>query len=83
MTNEIVEFRHPFRIAAHPAALPAGCYRVDTEQEMLDGLSFPAWRLTGMTISRHGLASGRVARPYSITPSELATVLATDAAMRR
>lgn len=79
LTTRVVEFRRPFRLSARTGPLPAGRYQVDTEEEMLTGLSFPAWRRTSMTIMRHGLASGRLVQSLAITPAELAAALATDA----
>lgn len=77
-TTEVVEFLHPFRLSSRSGALPAGQYRVETEEEMLSGISFPVWRRTSMTIMRHGLASGRLVQALAITPTELAAALATD-----
>lgn len=76
MTTEVVEVHRPFLLASHTGPLPAGRYRVETEEEMLDGLSFPAWRRTSMTIARHGLPSGRLVQALPITPAELAVALA-------
>lgn len=76
--TEVVEFQRPFRLSSRTGPLPAGRYRVDTEEEMLTGISFPAWRRTSMTIMRHGLASGRLMQSFSITPAELAAALAAD-----
>jgi len=81
-TTELVEFQHPFLLSTRSGPLPAGRYRVEIEEEMLDGLSFPAWRRTSMTIARHGLPSGRLVQALSITPLELATALAADGAAR-
>lgn len=78
ITTEVVEFRRPFRLSSRSGPLPAGHYRVETEEEMLTGISFPAWRRTSMTIARHGLASGRLVQALVITPAELAAALATD-----
>lgn len=76
MTTEVVEFHHPFLVSSRTGPMPAGQYRVETEEEMLDCLSFPAWRRTSMTIARHGLASGRLVQALAITPAELAAALA-------
>ncbi len=81
-TTELVDFRHPFRISPRSGALPAGRYRVETEEEMLDGLSFPAWRRTSMTIARHGASAGRLVQCLAITPAELAAARAADEAPR-
>jgi hypothetical protein len=42
--TRMVVFRHPFSIASIGHELPAGQYRVDTDEEMIDGLSFAAYR---------------------------------------
>lgn len=78
ITSEVVEILHPFRLSSSNAPLPAGRYRVDTEAEMLDGLSFAAWRRTSMTITQHCRAPGQLVQALSITPSELAAALAAD-----
>lgn len=77
-TTELVEFRHPFVVSSRSGVMPAGRYRIETEEEMLDGISFPAWRRTNMTIARHGLSSGRLIQALSITPAELVAALTAD-----
>ena len=77
-TTEVVEFQRPFRLSSSTGPMPAGRYRVDTEEEMLAGISFPAWRRTSMTIMRHDLASGHLRQSLSITPAELAAALVAD-----
>lgn len=81
-TTELVEFRYSFLISARPRPLPADCYRVHIEEEMLDGLSFPAWRRTSMKITQHGPSSGRLLQAYSITPIELEMLRAADGVVR-
>lgn len=77
-TLEVMEFDHPFLVSSRSGPLPAGQYQVETEEEMLEGLSVSAWRRTGMTISRHGLASGRLMQALPVTPAELAAALAAN-----
>jgi hypothetical protein len=43
-TTRTVTFKHPFVIEGLEGWQPAGSYVVDTEEELLQGLSFPAWR---------------------------------------
>lgn len=76
--TEVVEFRQPFLISTRSGLMPAGHYRIEIEEEMLLGISFPAWRRTRMTIARHGLASGRTPRGAPITSAELIAALAAD-----
>jgi hypothetical protein len=42
--RETVIFRHPFRIKGIERLLPAGAYEVVTDEEMIEGLSFPCYR---------------------------------------
>jgi len=76
--TEVVEFRHPFLISTRSGLMPAGHYQIEIEEEMLFGLSYPTWRRTRMTITRHGLASGRMPQGIPITSAELIAALAAD-----
>jgi hypothetical protein len=42
--RETVVFKHPFRIASVERLLPAGSYEVVTDEESMEGLSFPSFR---------------------------------------
>lgn len=42
--RETIVFKHPFRIASVERLLPAGAYEVVTDEEMIEGLSFPSFR---------------------------------------
>lgn len=42
--RETIVFKHPFRIASIERQLPAGAYEVVTDEEMIEGLSFPSFR---------------------------------------
>src|SRR6185312_11212072 len=42
--GETVVFKHPFRIASVERLLPAGSYEVITDEESMEGLSFPSFR---------------------------------------
>jgi hypothetical protein len=42
--RETVHFKHPFRIKGIDRLLPAGAYEVITDEEMIEGLSFPCFR---------------------------------------
>ena len=42
--RETITFRHPFRIKGIDRSLPAGAYEVVTDEEMIEGLSFAAYR---------------------------------------
>jgi hypothetical protein len=42
--RETVLFKHPFRIASVERLLPAGSYEVITDEESMEGLSFPSFQ---------------------------------------
>lgn len=42
--REMVVFKHPFRIKGVGRLLPAGAYEIVTDEEMIEGLSFPSFR---------------------------------------
>jgi hypothetical protein len=42
--RETITFAHPFRIKGVDRSLPAGAYEVITDEEMIEGLSFAAYR---------------------------------------
>lgn len=42
--RETVTFKHPARIKGIERLLPAGAYEVVTDEEMIEGLSFPSFR---------------------------------------
>lgn len=53
-TRTTVTFSHPFHLPGHQGDLPAGDYDVLAEDELLEGLSFQAYRRTGTYLSIHG-----------------------------
>jgi hypothetical protein len=42
--RETIHFRHPFRIKGIDRQLAPGAYEVITDEEMIEGLSFPCFR---------------------------------------
>ena len=42
--RETVRFRHPFRIKGIDRQLAPGAYEIITDEEMIEGLSFPCFR---------------------------------------
>ncbi len=72
-----VIFRRPFKLNGMEGEQPAGRYVVETDEELLEGLSFPAYRrvATYLTLPRRagGVISSEMIR---IDPVELDAVLA-------
>jgi hypothetical protein len=49
--RETISFTHPFRLRGIDRELPAGAYAVVTDEEMIEGLSFPAFRRVATMIT--------------------------------
>ena len=78
-TETMVTFRHPFRLAALEAAQPAGTYRLVTEEEEIDGLSFVAFRRTATLLHLPALAAGGVTHQVvTVDPVEWAAIVEAD-----
>lgn len=54
--REMVHFRHPFQIKAIDRVLPPGAYEVVTDEEMIEGISFPCFRRVATLIMVPGAA---------------------------
>lgn len=76
---EVVVLRHPFRLRGEQTSLPAGAWLVETEETLIEALSFPAWRRTATTIRSHKPLPGRTIQVLPVDPADLAAVLAADA----
>lgn len=53
-TKSTVTFTNPFTLPTYPGDLPAGDYDVLVEEELLQGLSFEAYRRTATYLMVHG-----------------------------
>ncbi len=54
--RETVHFRHPFRIKGIDRQLAPGAYEIVTDEEMIEGLSFPCFRRVGTLMMIPGAA---------------------------
>ena len=78
--TETIVFRHPFRLRGWTLSQPAGTYAVETEEELVEGLSFPAWHRVSTTILRQAVSAGATIQQLTVDPLELAKAQAADAA---
>lgn len=78
-TTRTVTFRHPFVVAGIDGLQPAGSYIVEMEDELLQSLSFPAWRRirTAIRIPRHP-GSSVTEQVAPIDPAEIDAALTVD-----
>ena len=79
-SRRTVIFARPFSLKGVGRELPAGSYMIETEEELIEGVSFPAYRRVATTIfvptRPGGVVSGEV---MTIDPSELAAARKRDA----
>lgn len=73
-----IVFARPFVLPGVPAPLPAGTYAVDTEEELVQGLSFPAYRRVATSITRQA-GAGAFAETFAVDAQALAAAEAADA----
>jgi hypothetical protein len=78
-TSKTVTFMHPFNLSGTGEVQPAGTYTVETDEELLQASSIPAYRRIA-TLLRLERTTGRVLTQIVETnPVELAAALARDA----
>ena len=80
-TKGIVTFIRPFRLGALGDQYPAGHYPIETDEELLEGISFPAYRRTATTMQliADPMHPG-VTEFAMVDPARLAEALAADIA---
>ncbi len=74
-----VTFTRPFSLGGFDGQQPAGSYSVETDEEMLEGVSFPAYRRMA-TMMQLSESAGGFLQVAVIDPAQLATALAADVA---
>jgi hypothetical protein len=80
-SEKTVTFRRPFVLGEFDDVLPAGAYRVETDEELLEGISFPVYRriLTLIHLHPKPYRPGRT-QTMTIDPNELGAALKRDQA---
>ena len=78
--RETITFQHPFRIKGIDRSLPAGNYEVITDEEMIEGLSFAAYRrVATMIVIPAAPPRSSTMEMISIGPADLADAQRIDA----
>ena len=72
-------FIKPFMLKGVDRLLPAGDYRVSTDEELIEGLSFPAYRRVATMMFVRGL-NGTSLEMLTVDPAELQAAHERDAA---
>jgi len=79
-SSNTVTFLHPFKLSGADDVQPAGRYVVETDEELLQTVSHPAYRRLSTFIRLPGRSgSTERARIVDVDPTELAAVLESDA----
>lgn len=78
--KKTVTFKRPFSLSSFDRELPAGAYNVETDEELLEGISFPVYRRIATLIHLHAHAGiSGLTQILTIDPKELDAALARDA----
>ena len=73
-----IVFRRPFVLKGLDRPQLAGTYDVETEEELLEGLSFTAYRRVLTTMTPRSHAPGTVMQALLVDPAELEKAQAAD-----
>ena len=70
--RKLMTFATPFHLRVCDGVLPAGTYEVDTDEELIDGLSFVAYRRTATRIHLPAIGMKTMCHEViMVQPSEL------------
>ena len=81
-SSETAVFHHPFRLKGVDRELPPGNYRVLTEEELIEGLSFSAYHRVSTAIFVPA-PSGSAIEMVTIDPADLEAAQERDADLPR
>ena len=80
-SEKTVTFTNPFVLGGFDEVLPAGVYSVETDEELLEGISFPAYRRILTVIHLHAEPNKPgLARTMTVDPNDLDAALQRDQA---
>ena len=77
-TRKIVKFSNSFSILGVGRVLPAGVYEIVTDEELIEGLSFPVYRRVATMILAPTQSSQPSIEMLTIDPDDLATAMKRD-----
>jgi hypothetical protein len=77
-SSKSVTFRRPFRLKGVDRMLPAGDYRIVTDEGLIEGLSFPAYRRMSTMIFVPA-PTGSAVEMAPVDPLDLEAALEQDA----
>ena len=78
-TSRSVIFAHPFVLRSGDDDFPAGSYRIDTEEALLESLSFTAYRRVSTLMHYDPAGTSGYSLSVNVIPSDLEAALVRDA----
>ena len=81
-TNKTITFHQPFRLEGVDGVLPPADYRVVTDEEILEGLSFVAYHRVATSIFVPA-PYGSAVEMVTIDPADLEAAQAADLALKQ
>jgi hypothetical protein len=81
-TSKTITFHRPFYMKGVDRVLPPGDYRVVTDEELIEGLSFPAYHRVS-TVIFVPAPSGSAVEMVTIDPADLEAAQERDASLTR
>lgn len=78
-SRKAITLRRPFSLSGIDEVQPAGTYTVETNEELIEGLSFPSWRRTGTVLLLRQPNAAGIGQDVEIDPQELEAVQDSDA----
>ena len=81
-TNKTITFHRPFRLEGVDGVLPPADYRVVTDEEIIEGLSFVAYHRVATSIFVPA-PYGSAVEMVTIDPAELEAAQAADLALKQ
>ena len=76
--RKFVVFRNPFELKDVGRVLPAGSYEVVTDEELVEGLSFPVYRRVATMIIVPAPAPSSATEMLTVDPRDLTAALERD-----
>ena len=77
-TRKTVTFSKPFSLEGVGRILPAGSYEVITDEELIEGLSFPVYRRVATMMLVPGQSRQASVEMLSLDPHDLAAAMDRD-----
>jgi hypothetical protein len=77
--RKTIIFHGPFSLEGVGRLLPAGSYEVVTDEELIEGLSFPVYRRVATTIVIPAQSIQRAVETLTVDPIDLASAIERDA----